>query len=127
MALRLLNFSHPVTAEQLATIEDLAGQPIARTYTARAQFAVETGFVEQAIALIDSLGITAEEWQTEAWLTLLPSLNVIAGVVLAELHGRMGHFPSIVRLRPVDGVVTQFVVAEIINLETVRAAARARR
>jgi hypothetical protein len=40
----------------------------------------------------------------------------------------MGHFPAFVRLKPVQGaLVTEYVVAEIVNLEHVRAAARTRR
>ena len=33
-----------------------------------------------------------------------PALNFITAVLLAELHGRMGYFPAIVRLRPVAEV-----------------------
>lgn len=59
---------------------------------------------------------------------VLPALNYAAGVMLAEIHGRMGHFPAIVRLRPVtEGLVTEYDVAEIINLEVVRSKARSRR
>ncbi|GAB4551374.1 MAG: hypothetical protein OHK0023_18220 [Anaerolineae bacterium] len=59
---------------------------------------------------------------------MLPSLNFIAVILLAELRGRMGRFPTIVGLRPVtDMVVSTFEVAEIINLDSVRNAARARR
>jgi len=59
---------------------------------------------------------------------VLPSLNYAAAVLLAELHGRMGHFPAILRLRPIAGaLVTEYDVAEIINLEAVRAEARTRR
>jgi len=49
-------------------------------------------------------------------------------VLLAELHGRMGYFPPIVRLRPVPNALPpRFEVAEIINLQAVREAARTRR
>jgi hypothetical protein len=58
----------------------------------------------------------------------LPSLNHIAACVLAELHGRMGYFPTILRMRPVAGSTPpQFEVAEIINLQAVRDQARTTR
>ena len=58
----------------------------------------------------------------------LPSLNFIAGLLLAELHGRMGYFPPILRLRPVsDSLPPRYEVAEILNLQAVRDAARAAR
>jgi hypothetical protein len=57
-----------------------------------------------------------------------PSLSAIAVLVLAELHGRMGYFPSIIRLRPVPGSMPpQFEVAEILNLHSVREKARLER
>jgi hypothetical protein len=40
----------------------------------------------------------------------------------------MGHFPTIVRLRPVQGkLVTEYEIAEIISLEQARQQARTRR
>jgi hypothetical protein len=49
-----------------------------------------------------------------------PSLNVIAVTLLAELHGRMGYFPPVVRLLPVAGSVPpRFEVAEMISLQAV--------
>jgi hypothetical protein len=126
--MNLLNLSHPLTARQLEQIQALAGQPVSATIEARVQFDLSEPFAAQAVRLLDDLGIAPQRWQAEPWLVLLPSLNYIAAVVLAELHGRMGHFPAIVRLRPVpDAVVTEFEVAEIINLEQVRQAARTRR
>jgi len=32
-----------------------------------------------------------------------PSLNFITAMLLAKLHGRMGYFPPIIRLRPANG------------------------
>ncbi len=126
--MNLLNLSHPLTAQQLEQIQALAGQPVRAIIEARVQFDLNEPFTAQAVRLLDDLGIAPQSWQGEPWLVLLPSLNYIAAVVLAELHGRMGHFPAIVRLRPVpNAVVTEFEVAELINLEQVRQAARARR
>ncbi|OQA39911.1 MAG: hypothetical protein BWY52_03004 [Chloroflexi bacterium ADurb.Bin325] len=57
-----------------------------------------------------------------------PSLNFIAVALLAELHGRMGYFPTCVRLRPVAGSTPpRFEVAELLPLNEVREAARRRR
>jgi hypothetical protein len=74
------------------------------------------------------VGFFPEEWQTRPVLVVLPSLSYSAGVLLAELHGRMGYFPPIIRMRGVPGAVPpRFEVAEIISLQDVRVAARARR
>lgn len=77
------------------------------------------------LALADQVGFTPEEWQTAALLVNPPSLHVIAAALLAELHGRMGYFPSILRLRLVPGSnPPQFEVAEVLNLNEIREQAR---
>lgn len=49
---------------------------------------------------------------------VLPSLNFIAGLLLAELHGRMGYFPPIVRTRPVAGAVSRhYRMAKLLDLQ----------
>ncbi len=124
----LLNFSHPLTQEQVAQAEALAGQKVERVIEARAQFDHERPFAEQVQALAEQVGLTPEEWQTDPLLVNPPSLHVIAAALLAELHGRMGYFPSILRLRPVPGSnPPQFEVAEILNLNDIRERARAAR
>lgn len=124
----ILNFAHPLTPRQLDQIAALVGSAPERVQDIRSQFDLEQPFNQQVIRLLDNLGISAQEWQAGGWLIVLPSLNYAAAVLLAELHGRMGHFPAIVRLRPMAGaLVTEYDVAEIINLETVRAEARTRR
>jgi hypothetical protein len=57
----------------------------------------------------------------------LLSLNFIAAA-LAEAYGRIGYFPPVVRTRPVAGSTPRlYEVAEIINLQVLRDAARERR
>jgi hypothetical protein len=124
----ILNFAHPLTPRHLDQIAALVGSAPERVQDIRSQFDLEQPFNQQVIRLLDDLGITTEQWQAGGWLIVLPSLNYAAAVLLAELHGRMGHFPAILRLRPVAGaLVTEYDVAEIINLEAVRAEARNRR
>jgi len=121
----LINFSHPLTPEQTAQIEGLAGQKIDQVIALPAQFDHRQPFAEQFAALAGQAPLTPEEWQTAPILVILPPLSVIAGVALAELHGRMGYFPPVVRLRPVEGAVTpRFEAAEILNLQTIRDDAR---
>jgi hypothetical protein len=124
----LLNLSHPLTADQQAQIESLAGQPITRLVERPAQFDTAAPFAEQIATLIDSLGLSPAEWQTEPILLIPPALNFGAAAVLAELHGRCGYFIPIVRTRPVpNSLPPRFEAAEIINLQAIRDAARPRR
>ena len=58
----------------------------------------------------------------------LPGYAPAVAVLLAELHGRMGYFPAIVRVRPVGGAVPpRFEVGEVLNLQAIRVEARKQR
>lgn len=124
----ILNYSHPLSTDQLAQLEALTGTPITAVREIPAQLDLDAPFVEQATALAAAAELTPAEWQTKAVLLVLPALNFAAAALLAELHGRMGYFPPIVRLAPVAGALPpRYEVAEIINLQALRDAARKRR
>lgn len=121
----LLNFSHPLTPEQTAEIETLTGQGLAQVIPLAVQFDNEQPFLPQMQALVARIPLGAEALQTERILINPPALNFITALLLAELHGRMGYFPPVVRLRPVAGSLPpRYAVAEILNLQAVRDEAR---
>lgn len=125
---QVLNFSHPISAPQLAALSEQLDGAGVTVRDVRVQFDLEKSFVAQVTAMVDDLGITSQAWQSDPMLIVLPSLNYISAVLLAEIHGRMGRFPSIVRMKPkVGAIVTEFEIAEVINLDQVRQAARNRR
>ncbi len=124
----LLNFTHPLSQSQLQQLESLTGDRIERTVQIPVQFEHNRSFVEQVRELADAAGLSPDEWQSAPILLVPPALNFIAVTLLAEVHGRMGYFPPIVRMRPVhETLPPRYEVAEIINLQAVRDAARARR
>lgn len=124
----LLNFSHPLTPEQLAQTEALTGQAITQVIPLFTQFDLNAPFGPQVEALLAPLELTPSEWQTLPILVNPPSYNFIAAYVLAELHGRMGYFAPLLRLRPVAGALPpRYEVAEVMNLQAVRDAARTKR
>ncbi|MCI0519005.1 MAG: CRISPR-associated protein Csx15, partial [Chloroflexi bacterium] len=114
--------------EQIAAIEAFAGQALQEVRNVTAQFDNRRPFAEQTTALADACHLSPQEWQTLPLLILPPALNFIAVALLAELHGRMGYFPSAVRTRPVEGSLPpRFEAAEIIPLQAIREAARLQR
>jgi len=124
----VINFSHPLTEEQLAQIEALSGQKVERVIEVPTQLDHEAPFAPQVTELVEKVGLSPREWQTLPILINPPSLNAIAVTLLAELHGRMGYFPTIIRLRPVPNAIPpRFEVAELINLQAVRDRARGQR
>lgn len=121
----LLNFAHPITEAQRAQIEALTGQPLDAVRNIPVQFDTTRSFAGQAMELANAAGLSPADWQTLPLLINPPSHALIAAVLLAELHGRMGYFPAVLRLRPVAGSLPlSFELAEIINLQAVRDQAR---
>lgn len=124
----VINFSHPLTPDQLAGIEALAKQAIERVIAVPVQMDTAAPFAPQVASLVMETGLTAEEWQTLPLLIVPPALNFGALALMAHLHGLMGFFPAIVRLKPVPGAVPpRFEVAELLNLQSIREDARTAR
>lgn len=124
----LLNFSHPLTADQQQQIEALAAQPITATVAVNPQFDEQQPFAPQVQALLAQVQLTPAQWQGEPLLVVLPSLNFISALLLAELHGRMGYFPPVVRTRPVaNSLPRRYEIAELLDLQSIREKARLQR
>ena len=124
----LLNFSHPLTDEQVAQVEALTGEAVDEVRGEMRQFKDGMPLVEQVQKLLDKVGLSAHEWQTAPILIRLPGHAPAAAVLIAEVHGRRGHFPSMLRLRPVeDRLLTRFEVVEVINLQAIRKSGRSKR
>jgi hypothetical protein len=123
----VLNFTHPLTNEQQAQIESLASTSIEEVRTIPVQINQEEPLEPQITSIVDATNLSSEEWQTRPLLINPPGYAPAAFVLLAELHGRIGHFPSLVRLRPKPGPVTTYEVAELLNLQSIREEARRRR
>lgn len=124
----LVNFSHPLAEHQRGQAEAAADRPIDRVVHVPVHCDHGRSFAEQAAGIVAAAGLTTEEWQTAPILVVPPSLAAIACACLAEMHGRMGYFPPFLRLRPREGAVPPvFDVAEVVNLQALRDAARTRR
>jgi hypothetical protein len=123
----MLNFSHPLTQEQREQIESLAQTTIEEIRTIPVQIDQAAPLIEQIVMIVDVIDLSAEEWQTLPLLINPPGYTPAAFVLLAELHGRSGHFPTIIRLRSKPGPITTYEVAELLNLQTIRETARPRR
>jgi hypothetical protein len=124
----ILNFSHPITPAQREAIESLTHNTVEQVVDLPIQFEHGQPFQPQLQKARELVRLSAAEWQTAGILVNLPSFNYIAAMTLAELHGRMGYFPPILRLRPAeDALPPRFEVAEVINLQAMRDAARKER
>lgn len=124
----ILNFSHPLTSEQLTQVEALTGSAISEVRGEMAKLDNALPFGQQVRGLVDRVGLSSDEWQTVPLVVNLPGYAPAVAGLLAELHGRMGYFPAIVRVRPVEGAVPRrFEVAEVLDLQAIREVAREQR
>lgn len=121
----LLNFSHPLPPAQRTRLEEIVAQEISRVIEIKTQVETASELAPQIRALADACALSPNEWQTEQILVLPPSLNFVAVALYAELHGRMGYFPAMVRTRPVPNALPpQYEIAEVVNLQQMREHAR---
>lgn len=123
----ILNFTHPLTEQERTQINVIASTSIEKVYDIPVEINEQEPLEPQITTIVDSIGLSSAEWQTRPLLINPPGYAPAAFVLLAELHGRIGHFPSLIRLRPKPGPVTNYEVAELLNLQTIRDAARKRR
>lgn len=124
----LLNFAHPITPDQMRRVLEIVGHTNITVHDIPTQIDNSQPLVPQVVALVDKCPISSVTWQATPIMVNLPGYAPVAGALLAELHGRMGHFPTMIRLRPVAGSTpTVFEVAELVNLQAIREASRERR
>ncbi|MCA9945800.1 MAG: hypothetical protein KC449_20095 [Anaerolineales bacterium] len=123
--LTILNFAHPLTAQQQARIANLANQQIETIHDIPCQLDNGRFFSQQIRDIINSIPLSAEAWQSSPILINPPAYAPVTATLLAELHGRIGHFPTIIRIRPIpDTDPTQYEAAELLNLQKIREDAR---
>ena len=124
----IINFAHPITSEHQAEIEKCTGQSIEQIIEVSSQVDTKRPLATQVQEMVQQVGLSPANWQTRPIVINPPALNFSALVLIAELHGRMGYFPPIIRIKPVaNAVPRRFEVAEIIDLQNTREAARTRR
>jgi len=121
----VVNFSHPLTDEQSEQARLLLNVRIDEVINAPVQFDHSEPFHEQAVEAVNRAGLTSHQWQVRDIIVNPPGFAPAAAAILAEIHGRMGHFPTILRLRPVHGGgAPRYEMAETLNLQEVRDSAR---
>lgn len=127
MKVLVLNYTHPLTEEQLEQVAAATGgepeERLIATHVDRAR-----PLAEAARELADAVGLDGRAWQSTPLVLNPPALAPLALALAAELHGRIGGFPAMLNVRPVEGSVpARYEVAEVVGLQTLRDTARGRR
>ena len=124
----LLNFSHPLSAEQLLIAESLVSSKFTSIIDIKTHLDHQTSFPSQVKKLVSDISLTSQQWQNSKILLVPPSLSIVSCILLSELHGRMGYFPAVLRVKPVPGSTPPvFEPAEVLNLQAIRDASRENR
>ena len=120
----VINFSHFLTDKQIASIEKIKGRRITTLIDQVIHFDQTQPFAHQIQERLKMAPLSATDWQTKRILIVPPGHAPACAVLMAELHGRMGYFPEIIRIRPDPDGAEPFAIAEIISLQAVRDQAR---
>jgi hypothetical protein len=123
----IVNLGRPITKEQqeqIGRLLDVQISEVVEPDEVPPRFDDAKPYEFQIARLVSNLGLTSEEWQTLRIVVNLPGFAPAAAALVADLHGRMGHFPHLIRLQPSFGDRTVYEVAEIMELQRIRDTAR---
>ncbi len=119
----VINLStHPLTDEQKEQIqrevyiEELIEHPV--------HFDATGELLPQIKKIVDTIGMTLEEWSGKLIYLVLPGIAPGAAALLAYIHGLRGGFPKLIWVYQDPEDPTHYVVAQSVNLQKLRDIAR---
>ena len=119
----LLNLAEPLSREDVSVIAALSGRRARRVVDVVPRFDANLPLAPQVSSLVDGLGFSTKEWETTSIVICLPPDPVAATLVVAEIAGRRGRAPTVVRYGAAK-VGGKREPAELISLHEVRKEAR---
>jgi hypothetical protein len=126
----VLNFSaHPIMPDQRQAIQNKMNWPTLEVIdVGLGNVPEDKDFVAETLNYVEKIDLLSGEWQIYPLVVVSAGYAPAWSVLLAELHGRLGYFPDLVRLRPTTAQAEEkFEVAEIVSLREIRNQARAKR
>ncbi len=103
---------------QISQAEAFLHEPITRVINVSINVDPDQEMLPQFKKSMSKLNLTNLDLRAEPVVVNLPQQNYLAGMVLAELHARMGYFPPIIRVRmTTSGILPYYEVAEMIDLQ----------
>ncbi len=96
----VLNFAHPLTMQQQTQIEELSNTTIENIITISTLINEEEPLEPQIASLIEAVDQFTLDWNKRDILLNPPGYAPAVILLLAEIHGRIGHFPTLIRMRP---------------------------
>jgi hypothetical protein len=122
----ILNLASPLSSEDTSIIAALCGRKARRVVDVAAAFSETDPLAPQVRAMLDGLGFSSSDWQNQSIVLNLPPDPVASALIVAEIAGRRGRTPSVVRWKRTAGA-TRMEPAEVISLHEIRKEARHQR
>jgi hypothetical protein len=120
----VLNFAHHLTMQHQTQIEELSNTTIENIISISTLINEVEPLEPQIASLIEAVDQSIHDWHKRDILLNPPGYTPAAILLLTEIHGRIGHFPTLIRMRPKHTSVTTYEVIQLLNLQTIRDAAR---
>lgn len=119
----IINFTHKLSSQQLA---DQFSGALPRVIDIPVQIIdfASRPFADQIRDIVDVSGFTADQWQSEDFIVNVAGMSPATAGILAEIHGRSGHFPKMLLM---ERGTERYHIAGIQDLQAIREAARNRR
>jgi hypothetical protein len=124
--MRILNFGHALTTDQLQKVEEITGISIQCVLDIPLLIDINHPIAPQLEEVIDKLE-SIFNFQADPYLISCPGLAVASVVLLTLLHGRSGYFPSVIRLAAANSKPQRHEVVEVVNLQVLRDKSRVKR
>jgi len=124
--MRIINFSHPLTVNQKLELAKWLQVDEFKVTEVAVQFRIRDAFEGQVAEMLDQANVSQGDVDLGV-VVMLPALSAAAAVLVAEWHGRFGHFPTVVRLKSVGDLLPEWKLAEVMPLQKIRSRARFRR
>lgn len=115
----ILNLAEPLSTEDASVIAALAGRRLRGVRNFQPKFSDDLPLAPQVRNFVDLMGFSPKEWQTMSMVLCLPEDSVVATIIVAEVAGRRGRTPTVVRFRS-DAGSGKREPSELISLHEVR-------
>lgn len=122
----ILNLAAPLSTNDVSTIAALCGRKARRVIDLALAFSETDPLAPQVRSLLDSLGFSSSEWQSQSVVVNLPDDPVAATLLIADIAGRRGRTPSVIRWKR-GGNGQRVEPLEVISLHEIRKEARHQR
>lgn len=115
----VLNFSHPLTDDQLDQIARAFGVDDVNFIDIPTHFDTQTAIEPQIVKLIKENGI--DKLTKDMFVVRLPALDAGCAVLLAVFNGLFGFFPNVITFRKKpNAIAATFELWQVVDLQYVR-------